>query len=127
MERYPDGIEAEGFYAKEAPDYFPDWIDRAPVKVLESGETQTEVICNQEATLVYLANQACVTPHLWLSCRDRLHYRDKLIFDQGPTQRLLVFRLSAQLLRPDLCGALCAAGPARCACRHTARLGRAGE
>jgi bifunctional non-homologous end joining protein LigD len=84
MERYPDGIEGEGFYAKEIPDYFPDWIERARVKVLESGETQPQVVCNQEATLVYLANQACITPHLWLSRRDRLHHPDKLIFDLDP-------------------------------------------
>jgi bifunctional non-homologous end joining protein LigD len=103
MERYPDGIEAEGFYAKEAPDYFPDWIDRALVKVLESGETQPQVVCNQEATLVYLANQACITPHLWLSRRDRLHYPDKLIFDlDPPSEGFEPVRQAARLLREAL-------------------------
>jgi bifunctional non-homologous end joining protein LigD len=103
MERYPDGTEAEGFYAKEAPDYFPDWIDRASVEVLESGETQPQVVCNQEATLVYLANQACVTPHLWLSRRDRLHYPDKLIFDlDPPSEGFEPVRQAARLLREAL-------------------------
>lgn len=103
MERYPDGIEAEGFYAKEAPDYFPDWIDRAPVEVLESGETQPQVVCNQEATLAYLANQACITPHLWLSRRDRLHYPDKLIFDLDPPGKgFEPVRQAARLLRQAL-------------------------
>jgi bifunctional non-homologous end joining protein LigD len=103
MERYPDGIEAEGFYAKEAPDYFPDWIDRASVEVLESGETQPQVVCNQEATLVYLANQACITPHLWLSRRGRLHYPDKLIFDLDPPRKgFEPVRQAARLLRQAL-------------------------
>ena len=103
MERYPDGIEAEGFYAKEVPDYFPDWIDRASVEVLESGETQLQVVCNQAATLAYLANQACITPHLWLSRRDRLHYPDKLIFDLDPPgDDFEPVRQAAQLLRRAL-------------------------
>jgi bifunctional non-homologous end joining protein LigD len=103
MERYPDGIEEEGFYAKEIPDYFPDWIDRAPVEVLESGETQLQVVCNQAAALVYLANQACITPHLWLSRRDRLHHPDKMIFDLDPPgDDFEPVRQAARLLRRAL-------------------------
>lgn len=33
MHRYPDGINGESFYQKEEPDYFPEWIPCAPVKV----------------------------------------------------------------------------------------------
>lgn len=27
LSRFPDGINEDGFYQKEAPDYFPDWIE----------------------------------------------------------------------------------------------------
>lgn len=83
MVRYPNGIDKEGFYQKDMPDYFPDWIKGKTVKKSEGGST-TYVVCNNAATLVYLANQACITPHLWLSKIDKLNYPDKMIFDIDP-------------------------------------------
>jgi bifunctional non-homologous end joining protein LigD len=38
MQRFPNGVGRPGFYAKQTPDYFPDWIDRVDVEVLETGE-----------------------------------------------------------------------------------------
>lgn len=84
MQRFPDGIAAPGFYQKEAPDHFPDWIRRVPVLVEEEGQEQPQVVCDGAATLVYLANQGCITPHLWLSRAGKLRHPDKLIFDLDP-------------------------------------------
>lgn len=84
MQRFPDGIGASGFYQKEVPDYFPDWITRVEVEVKEEGQRQPQVVCDKTATLVYLANQACITPHIWLSRVDKLDYPDRLIFDLDP-------------------------------------------
>lgn len=84
MQRFPDGIAESGFYEKQIPDYFPNWISRAEVEVKEEGETQQQVLCNNSATLVYLANQACITPHIWLSRVDDLNFPDKMIFDLDP-------------------------------------------
>jgi bifunctional non-homologous end joining protein LigD len=86
MHRFPDGIEDDGFYQKEAPAYFPEWIRRVEVLVEEEGKEQAQIICDDEATLVYLANQACLTPHIWLSRADKLRQPDKLIFDLDPPQ-----------------------------------------
>jgi bifunctional non-homologous end joining protein LigD len=86
MHRFPNGIGASGFYQKEAPDYFPEWIRRVCIAVEEEGgEEQPQIICEERATLVYLANQACITPHIWPSRVDKLHYPDKLIFDLDPS------------------------------------------
>lgn len=84
MQRFPDGISGESFYQKETPDYFPGWIDQVEVEVKEEGRKQRQVVCNQAATLVYLANQACLTLHVWLSRVDNLEHPDKLIFDLDP-------------------------------------------
>lgn len=84
MQRFPDGIAAPGFYAKEVPDYFPDWVGRAQVEVLESGERQEQVVVADAASLVYLANQGTITPHAWLSRLPHLHHPDRLIFDLDP-------------------------------------------
>lgn len=84
MLRHPDGIEEDGFYQKETPDYFPHWIQRVTVE--KEGGTVTHVVCNNAATLVYLANQGVITPHVWLSRTDELHRPDKLIFDLDPPE-----------------------------------------
>jgi bifunctional non-homologous end joining protein LigD len=84
MERYPDGIEEQGFYQREAPDYFPDWVKRVSVEVESDNGEQTQVVCDDEATLVYLVDQGVVTPHTWLSREDKLDHPDKLVFDLDP-------------------------------------------
>lgn len=82
MHRFPDGIGADGFYQQKISDYFPDWIER--VTVAKEGGEITHVVVDEPATLVYLANQGCITPHIWLSRQDRLHDPDRLIFDLDP-------------------------------------------
>jgi bifunctional non-homologous end joining protein LigD len=83
MHRFPEGIDREGFYQQEISGYFPDWIGRVTVTKKEGGST-THVVCQDKATLVYLACQACITPHVWLSRQDRLDYPDLLILDLDP-------------------------------------------
>lgn len=83
MHRYPDGIGEEGFFQKQVGDYFPDWIDRVTLPKKE-GEV-TYVVANDEATLVYLVDQGCITPHLSLSRNDRSHHPDRMIFDLDPS------------------------------------------
>jgi bifunctional non-homologous end joining protein LigD len=85
MHRFPDGIYGESFFQKDMSDYFPAWIDRVAVPK-KDGTMTTYVVCNKQATLVYLANQACITPHLWLSRKDKLDFPDRLIFDLDPPE-----------------------------------------
>lgn len=83
MHRFPDGIDHEGFYQKAIGGYFPGWIRRATVEK-EDGQV-THVVCENAATLAYLANQACITPHVWLSRADRPRHPDRMIFDLDPS------------------------------------------
>jgi bifunctional non-homologous end joining protein LigD len=85
MQRFPDGIDEEGFYQKQVGEHFPDWIDT--VRVAKEGGEQELVVCRRKATLAYLANQACITPHLWLSRTDRLDHPDQLVVDLDPPGR----------------------------------------
>lgn len=82
MHRFPDGIAEEGFFQKDMPDHFPDWIDRAELKKQDG--TVTYVIANNAATLVYLADQGMITPHLGLSQTDEIDTPDRMIFDLDP-------------------------------------------
>src|SRR5215470_10487160 len=70
MTRFPDGIAAPGIVQKNVPAHFPDWITRARIRK-EDGWLQ-QVICDKPATLVYLAGQACIELHGFLSRVDRI-------------------------------------------------------
>jgi bifunctional non-homologous end joining protein LigD len=83
MQRFPDGIRGPGFFQKDVSEHFPDWIPRARLK--KEGGTVTHVLCNDAATLVYLANQNCLVPHVWLSRADRPDQPEWLIFDLDPS------------------------------------------
>jgi bifunctional non-homologous end joining protein LigD len=82
LERYPNGIDSKRFFQKEVSSYFPKWI--RTVTVPKAGGSVTHVVCNDTATLVYLANQACITSHVFLSRADKLDVPDQLIFDLDP-------------------------------------------
>ena len=83
MQRFPDGIEGYGFFHKDAPEHFPPWVGR--VEADKRGGTVTHAVIRNADTLPYLANQGCITPHVWLSRRDRLRAPDRLVFDFDPT------------------------------------------
>lgn len=82
LEVYPAGIEAGGFYMKSVPRHFPSWIAR--VEVAKRGGTLTQIVARDAATLVYLASQNVVTPHVWLSRADAPRSPDRLIVDLDP-------------------------------------------
>ena len=96
LQRFPDGIEGEGFFQKEIADWFPGWIPRATVP--KEGGSTTYVLCNDAPTLAYLASQACITPHVWLSRIDRPRHPDRLIFDLDPPKGFEQARATARRL-----------------------------
>lgn len=83
MQRFPDGIDGPELQQKQVPDYFPGFVDRVEVPRRRGG-TVTHATIESADTLVYLAGQACITPHVWLSRADRLDCPDQLIFDLDP-------------------------------------------
>ena len=102
MQRFPDGIIHKGFYHKEVPDYFPDWIRRERMDRKEGGKI-THVISDNRETLVYLTNQACITFHTWLSSVDKPDQPDKILIDlDTPTESFDPIRDSLPGLREYL-------------------------
>ncbi len=83
LQAFPQGIDADGFFMKAVPSYFPDWIGR--VTVPKKGGTVTHVLAQDAATLVYLAGQNVVTVHTWLSRADAPREPDRLILDFDPS------------------------------------------
>lgn len=86
MHRYPDGIEGKEFYQKDAPDYFPDWIERIEFPRREKGGSFQAPVIKDAATLVYLANQGVLAHHLYLSRTGDLERPDRMIYDLDPPE-----------------------------------------
>ena len=83
MQRFPDGIGGMAFYEKKVPSHFPDWVHTVEVHT-EDG-TQRQVVVDDRRSLVYLAQQACITPHTWLCTNKSLEKPDQLVFDLDPS------------------------------------------
>ncbi|MFB9658758.1 non-homologous end-joining DNA ligase [Glycomyces mayteni] len=84
MRRYPDGIGGPGFFQKDASDHFPDWVRTEAVRSRTDGGTVHYVVCDDAATLVYLANQAAIEFHVWTATVEDLERPDRLVIDIDP-------------------------------------------
>ena len=82
IQRFPGPPGSRPIYQKAMPSHFPDWIHR--VTVPKVGGIVTHVIADDAATLVYIANQGSITPHVWLSTVDHLTQPDRMIIDLDP-------------------------------------------
>jgi len=104
MQRFPNGIGRGGFLQKQVGEYFPDWIERvtAPNRRTRNATTRDEVtyvVCRTADDLAYLANQSCITPHVWLSRAPDIYHPDQLVFDLDPASAdLRVMRSAAAAL-----------------------------
>jgi bifunctional non-homologous end joining protein LigD len=84
LQSFPRGTTGDsGFFLKSVPSYYPDWIKT--VEVPKRGGSLTQALMDNAATMVYLAGQNVVTPHVWLSRADRLREPDRLIIDLDPS------------------------------------------
>jgi bifunctional non-homologous end joining protein LigD len=104
MQRFPNGIDRNGFLQKQISEHAPDWIERvtAPNRRTRQATTRDQVtymVCNTPDDLAYLANQGCVTPHVWLSRKPDIYHPDQMVFDLDPASTdPAVLRLAAVAL-----------------------------
>ncbi len=100
MQRFTHDIKEGGFYQKQAGNYFPEWIEQVSIKNQDGGSVQY-VVCNDAASLVYLANQGVLVYHIWPSAVGHLNYPDRMIFDLDPSGRATFadIRFAAQRLK----------------------------
>jgi bifunctional non-homologous end joining protein LigD len=98
MERFPSGIGQPGFMQKDVSKGFPEWLKRAEVP--KKGGTVHHPLVYDERSLLWLANQNCITPHVWTSRMPKLYQPDVCVFDLDPsTDDQSVLRDAALALR----------------------------
>ncbi len=82
LRRHPDGVTAEGWYQKHAPDHLPDWVRRV---TLPGGDGEvTYVVIESAATLAALANLAAVELHVGQVRASKPSRAVELVLDLDP-------------------------------------------
>ncbi|RMD85947.1 MAG: hypothetical protein D6813_15590, partial [Calditrichaeota bacterium] len=81
--RYPDGIYGEKFFQKNRPDWAPEWIEHVS---LGEEETTDYIIATEEASLVWLANLACIELHQMHCRKPHFDKPDYMVFDLDPPE-----------------------------------------
>ena len=81
--RYPDGIDGEFFYQKRAPRSRPSWVDVVALR-FPSGRSAEEVVPHDAATLMWMANLACLELHPHPVRASDLDHPDELRVDLDP-------------------------------------------
>ncbi|HET6349856.1 MAG TPA: non-homologous end-joining DNA ligase [Candidatus Krumholzibacteria bacterium] len=80
--RFPDGIHGEKFFQKNLPDWVPDWLETADIG--DGKKTINYVVATEDASLVWLANMACIELHQ-MHCRaSQRDTPDYFVFDIDP-------------------------------------------
>jgi bifunctional non-homologous end joining protein LigD len=82
--RYPDGVEGEPFFEKNAPMHRPDWVKTAPIWSGRNRRTIHYVLADDMATLVWLANLAALELHPSLSLATDITCPTMMVFDLDP-------------------------------------------
>ncbi|MGV3774958.1 MAG: non-homologous end-joining DNA ligase [Verrucomicrobiales bacterium] len=84
LKRYPEGIEGEHFYEKNAPRHTPAWIKTAAVERKNGGDDINFILANDLATLVWTANMANLEMHVFLSKAPKIQRPTSIVFDLDP-------------------------------------------
>jgi bifunctional non-homologous end joining protein LigD len=84
MKRYPEGIDQEYFFEKNAPMHRPDWVKTAPIWSESNHRTIHFILANDLPTLVWIANLASIELHPSLSLAAEMRTPAMIVFDLDP-------------------------------------------
>jgi bifunctional non-homologous end joining protein LigD len=86
MTRFPDGIEGKSFYQKDAPEFAPEWIRTIPIWSTDTERDINYFVCDDEDSLVYIANLGAIPLHIWASRVGSLEQPDWCVIDLDPKE-----------------------------------------
>jgi bifunctional non-homologous end joining protein LigD len=86
LKRYPDGIQGEYFFQKDAPSTFASWLRKQRIVADENHKPIHYVFAEDRASLLYLVNLACIDHNPWMSRTPHLENPDFLLIDLDPQE-----------------------------------------
>ena len=87
LNRFPNGIEGQSFYQKDAGDSIPEWIKTTQVYSESNDKYIDYIYCNDKATLAYLNNLGCIDLNPWNSSLPDLEHPDFMVLDLDPSKK----------------------------------------
>ncbi|MBW8686349.1 DNA ligase D [Chitinophaga rhizophila] len=85
LHRFPNGIKDPGFYQKDVDiEAAPDWVKTISLHAASASRDVDYLVCNNAATLAYMANLGCIEMNPWLSRIQKLDNPDFLVLDLDP-------------------------------------------
>lgn len=103
LTRYPDGIHGKSFFQKDAPGFVPEWL-RTERMWSEHAEREIDYfVCDDRASLLYIANMASIPLHVWASRVRTLEHPDWCSLDLDPKGAPFAQVIEVALAARDLC------------------------
>src|SRR5437763_786177 len=84
LTRFPDGINGKSFFQKDAPEYAQAFVRTATIWSEDSQRELDYFVCDNESSLLYIANMAAILLHVWSSRVETLEAPDWCILDLDP-------------------------------------------
>ncbi len=104
LNRYPHGIKGQNFYQKEVdPGKVPEWIKTAKMESGTRSQGIDYLICNDEATLIYMINLGCIELNPWHSTYRNPDYPTYMVLDLDPGDISFKDVIDAALVIKELC------------------------
>ncbi len=86
MTRFPDGIDGKSFYQKDAPEFAPEWVHTVPIWAEDTQRDIRYFVCDDEDSLLYIANLGTIPLHIWASRVGSLELPDWCVIDLDPKE-----------------------------------------
>ena len=83
LERFNAGIKGPRVFQKNVEKGFPAWLKR--VKVKKKDGVVNHVLITDTRSLLWVANQNSITPHVWVSRAPKIMKPDLMVFDLDPS------------------------------------------
>ncbi|WP_026914273.1 DNA ligase D [Christiangramia portivictoriae] len=86
LHRHPNGIEKEGFYQKDNEGLLDSWIETLKIWSASAKRDIQYLLCQDEASLIYMANLGCIEINPWNSRKSTLDHPDYVVIDLDPSK-----------------------------------------
>jgi bifunctional non-homologous end joining protein LigD len=87
LKRNPNGITDDGFFQKDAGASAPDWVEKINVHSESNDKTIHYLMCNDAASLIYIANLGCIEMNPWFSTSVKIENPTYMVIDIDPSDK----------------------------------------
>jgi bifunctional non-homologous end joining protein LigD len=87
LKRNPNGIIDAGFFQKDAGEKAPSWIKKVNVHSESNDKTIHYIMCNDAASLIYIANLGCIEMNPWFSTSLKINKPTYMVIDIDPSEK----------------------------------------